>query len=458
MRYVRPLAALGILATSAFVACGDDEGTGGGTTTTTTTSGSTTTGEMTTTTSSTTVTSSSTGMMLKALGASCAENEECEGGVCLTEEIFGWAQGYCTALCDPTLAPCAEGICLSAGSSNVCIKECKSPADCPGVANECATLDLEEGPVDVCLGGCSESSQCTTTMNCVIEDGAGLCIPPEVCDQPEDEDGDGLINCEDSDCATDCATEIDAACNGAPTLTLGANAGTTSGDSVFASTCTGGGAPEDVFEYTAAQTGYLLLTLDSTGDLGIAVRSTCDDGATEIGCTDIALGGETESLAVEVTMGGTVNVFVDGYAPGREGDYTLNASFSVPTAESEPNDTSATADAAVSGVYTGSVNPDTDEDWFVVTLAAPADLTATTLSRGANICEQASLDSLITIFEADATTVVAENDDINPFGGNFCSSASGAALPAGTYYVRVRLSDLASAGTTFDYGLQISVQ
>lgn len=457
MRYARPFATLTILATSAFVACGDDGDGTGGSSTTTTTSATTTTGDVTTTTS-TTVGSTTTGMNLKALGESCAENAECEGGLCLTEEVFGWAQGYCSALCDPTLAPCEEGTCLSAGQSSVCIKECQSASDCPGVANECISIDTQTGPLQICVGGCTDSAQCTTTMNCVVEEGSGICIPPEICDQPEDEDGDGLVNCEDSDCATDCETQIGTACDGAATLAIGANAGSTSGDSIFASTCTGSGAPEDVFEYTAAQSGYLLLTLDSTGDLGIAVRTTCDDGATEIGCTDIAFGGETESLAVEVAMGSTVNVFVDGYAPGREGSYTLNASFSVPTAESEPNDTNLTADVATPGVYTGSINPDTDEDWFAVTLAAPADLTATTLSKGASICSQSSLDSIITIFEADGTTVVAENDDINPFGGDYCSSATGAMLPVGLYYVRVRLSDLAAPGTTFEYGLSITAQ
>jgi hypothetical protein len=453
MRIGQSLVGLSAVALS-LVACGDDDdgpgGAGGGTTVATTTS-----------VASTTAASTSTGMMGAPIGSSCATNEDCAGGLCLTEDYFGWAQGYCTALCEPELAPCEEGVCLNAGTASLCIQECDSVDDCPGVANQCVPFtDPEGAQIQICIGGCTEDAQCTSTMNCDIAQGEmfGVCIPPEICDQPGDEDGDGREGCEDTDCATDCAAEIMAACSGAATLALGANMGTTSGDSLFTGSCQAGGAPEDLFTYTAAQTGYLQLALTSTDDLGVSVRTTCADPLTEIGCADALFGGDTENLSVEIQSGATVTVLVDGYAAGRDGDYTLNASFAIPVPEIEPNDASNVANVATAGIVTGSVNPDTDQDWFVITLAAPATITASTISRGTSICGQGTLDSILTLFEFDGMTIIDENDDINPFFGDFCSIVSGATLPAGTYYLRVQLSPLAPMGTTFDYGLSISIQ
>lgn len=88
--------------------------------------------------------------------------------------------------------------------------------------------------------------------------------------------------------------------------------------------CLIGEAPEIIYQVTPAQTGMLDLTLDSSEDLGLYARSTCDDAAAELGCTDLEVQGGTEILRIPVTAGQPVWVFVDGYNPDQAGTFTLS--------------------------------------------------------------------------------------------------------------------------------------
>lgn len=401
---------------------------------------------------------------LAALGQPCSANEECAGGLCLTETGFGWAQGYCSEFCGEGLSECTEGTCLTAGSSSVCILECTEATDCPGVANTCTNL-AEEGqpPLEVCLGGCTSNTDCTTTNNCVIEEGqeVGACIPLEQCSGGIDEDGNGLVDCEDPACTADatCASAITAACTAATALESGVEvSGTTEGSATFSTNCSGGGGtPEDLYSFAATGDGYLSVSLTSEADFVLALRSDCEDSSTELFCVDSALDGATESLVLDVTSGTTYSIFVEGYNATQSGDYAISATFITPTAETEPNDTSVLANTGTEGIVTASINPTADADWFRVTLAATGTLSAKTISRGTNVCEAGTLDSYITVYGADGITVVAENDDSNPFGGNYCSTLDIPDLDAGVYYVEVKKSEFAGPDATFDYGVLIGI-
>jgi hypothetical protein len=94
------------------------------------------------------------------------------------------------------------------------------------------------------------------------------------------------------------------------------------------SSCQLGGAPEVVFEVTAAHTGNLDLLLDSAADLGLYVQTSCGDVFSEIGCVDDNLGFDTEFLSVPVTQGDVVYVFVDGYDVGEASSFTLSIATS----------------------------------------------------------------------------------------------------------------------------------
>jgi hypothetical protein len=116
----------------------------------------------------------------------------------------------------------------------------------------------------------------------------------------------------------DCTTPIVAA---DPSTQTG---DTTGQPSNVDSNCQNSGSSEVVYQVTAAQTGILEITLDSATDLGIYVQTDCGDVASEVSCVDDNAGGDQEFLAVPVTQGDVVFVFVDGYAPGEEGTYSLD--------------------------------------------------------------------------------------------------------------------------------------
>ena len=67
-------------------------------------------------------------------GAPCAEGDQCEGLLCITDDLFpGFDGGYCSALCNPhlfgTCGPSAECVPVESYGS-VCAATCETAADC----------------------------------------------------------------------------------------------------------------------------------------------------------------------------------------------------------------------------------------------------------------------------------------------------------------------------------------
>ncbi len=118
----------------------------------------------------------------------------------------------------------------------------------------------------------------------------------------------------------------------------------------------------------------------------------------------------------------------------------------VPVPESEPNNTPATADPlALAGgcqVASGSISPAGDLDYFSFT-APPGSKLWARVDTSASSTDQ---DSVLTLFAANGTTVIEEDDDDGISNGcdttvesRFVSSIAGRTLTAGgTYYLRVR--------------------
>jgi hypothetical protein len=82
-------------------------------------------------------------------------------------------------------------------------------------------------------------------------------------------------------------------------------------------------APDLVYVVVPAADGTLVLSLTSEWDGGLYVRTTCDDPATELVCTDVLGDNATEVLQLGVTAGTTYYVYVDGYTSDSFGPYEL---------------------------------------------------------------------------------------------------------------------------------------
>jgi cysteine-rich repeat protein len=106
-----------------------------------------------------------------------------------------------------------------------------------------------------------------------------------LCDDGLDEDGDGDVDCDDSDCELPCAS-AETVCAAAPVITLGESgsfAGTTQGGSyAFEGSCGGADAPEAVFLITVPQTVRIFVEVPD-GHV-VYLRSQCATAASEVAC------------------------------------------------------------------------------------------------------------------------------------------------------------------------------
>jgi hypothetical protein len=128
-------------------------------------------------------------------------------------------------------------------------------------------------------------------------------------------------------------------------------------------------------------------------------------------------------------------------------------------AEVESNGTSGTANALGSVStsqwrdVTGAVTPQGDLDWFSFTLASTTTVVLETVDGATSNCLSNHEDTHLTVYASDGTTVLGTNDDS---GDGFCSKLTMTNLAAGTYFVQLKASPLASPGdTTFDYKLGV---
>ncbi|WP_437296988.1 hypothetical protein [Sorangium sp. So ce426] len=271
----------------------------------------------------------------KADGEACAVNEDCLGGLCLTEEEFGWAGGYCTRLCDTSLLPCGEGSeCLPQGSFSLCLKSCEETSDCGRAGHTC--VDVTDDGWTMCFGGCDDDAQCEGACD---EDSAFCVSSGEICDSAEDEDKDGLQDCEERDCSTKaaCVESVAAACAEATDVSAGGRfTGTTeAGTNLFAALCpgiptavTGTGMRERVFGFVAPAKGAVHIAATATApeaDFDWYIRESCDDEATLLGCVP-AFGPEEAPLELLTEPGQTYFIFIEG-KNGMDASYTLDVSF-----------------------------------------------------------------------------------------------------------------------------------
>ncbi len=379
---------------------------------------------------------------------------------CWSEVNYGYPGGFCSEFCDPFANDCGPGgtcVEMNIPSGNgLCMIVCQTDDDC-SVGYGCTRPMMSDQ--SYCLPACDDDGQCPTLGFC--NDDLGDCTDvDEECSGDIDDDDDQRFDCADLDCNGDagCAGIIDGACATATSFVDSIDGDTTGGTQVLAGSCTGfGRAHEAVHTVTVGspgESGYIVLELDSETDQGIYVRDTCGEMTSQLGCTDVQVGGQTETLAVPVQGDVPTTVVVDGYASTAEaGPYTLTYQY-FPIDEAEPND--VVADCATFSVpYQAAVSPSGDNDYIAITLDEPAANLQIEVTGLADECSALMIDSEAELIDPDGLTTLDFNDDLSQ--SNFCSRVEVDDPVAGTYFVRVSSSQTYAPDGTFPYALEVTI-
>jgi cysteine-rich repeat protein len=347
---------------------------------------------------------------------------------------------------------------------------------------QCDKADLR-GQTCESIGFSSGTLACAAT-GCVYD--TSNCKGVESCFDGYDNDGDMLIDCNDTqDCAAACSAS---SCTNVTAIAdpSGSILGTTNGHSnQIHSSCTsqpGNSGPDIVYAITAQTTGKLDVSLQSASDLSLSLRTACDDAMTESACSETTAGvNDIESLSVPVTQGQTIFVVVDGNQSTNFGSFFLTAKSrpiecgdgikdeseacddgnkisndgcssmcEVESSETEPNDSSTTANTWTMD-WTASIATTSDVDYVKINVTeVPSALTATLTDLGDGSCASQTVDSYLEVFDSNGTTLLAEDDDS---GEGLCSHVVAGIKQAGTYYVKT--STVGNAG--FPYHLALNV-
>ncbi|MGI5864106.1 MAG: DUF4215 domain-containing protein [Myxococcales bacterium] len=194
---------------------------------------------------------------------------------------------------------------------------------------------------------------------------------------------------------------------------------------------------------------------DSIKDEGEA----CDDGNGDAGdgCSDTC---QVETGYVCPNVGAACREIVCGDGFQDEGEACddsntddgdgCSSTCQIELTEVEPNDDTATANA-YSDPFTAQITAN-DVDYISIELTEARALIIEVQDLGDGACAAGDLDSRLELFDSTGTSI-ASNDDIDLWGGNWCSLIDLPSVPAGTYYVKV---DSWSATATFLYRLVIT--
>jgi len=308
------------------------------------------------------------------------------------------------------------------------------------------------------------------------------CSGTESCYDGRDNDGDGLIDCDDvAECAGQCAD----AC--AAPLLLPENSsvsGTTIGHAAsLAASCsdTAPSGAEVVYQVNVSEDAKLDVLLSSDRDLTLSLRTSCAEPGTELRC-----GGQTR-FTLDALAGETYFVVVDGATAADSGNYLLelqarqqacgdgirdvgeacddgnindgdgcDADCAVELSESEPNNLRFQADTFDFTPWFARISPAGDADFYRVQLVATSStLVVTTANLADGACGFNLMDTVIDILDTSANSFALLTTD-DDSGDGKCARAVAPDLGPGTYFVRVR----AAAGAdpaTFPYRLDVSV-
>ena len=296
--------------------------------------------------------------------------------------------------------------------------------------------------------------------NCSISAcGNGIIAGTEVCDDGNTTSGDGCDgNCVPSGCGNGVVAGLEVCDDGNATSGDGCDSNCTvsaCGNGVIAgaevcddgNTTNGDGCDNDCDVATTCGNG----TVQSF--------ETCDDGARVNGdgcdrvcaiesgyaCTGTPsvcgpICGDGRTIAPEVCD--------DGNTVGGDACEADCRSSLCSGSDREPNGTRATASCLNLGVLaTGQIDPTGDQDFFTFQLTDARDVRVESFDASGTACP--TLDTVVTLYDSTGATIL--NDDNDGLGN--CSlidpnvDLAARNLPAGRYYVRVRLSSVDATGS-----------
>jgi hypothetical protein len=181
----------------------------------------------------------------------------------------------------------------------------------------------------------------------------------------------------------------------------------------------------DWFTITLSSTGNL--TIETTGSLDTFGKLEDEHGMLLASDDD---SGETANFSITQELSaGTYYVYLRGYSPAAEGDYTLQTTFTATSAaDDDYGDSMSNAYAWSVGTeptsLPGSIESEGDTDWFSFTL---------TQSGYATFQSIGSMDSYGSLLDSSGLELLTNDDGGD--GGNFKLEQ---ALNPGTYYLKVR--------------------
>lgn len=302
------------------------------------------------------------------------------------------------------------------------------------------------------------------------------CERIERCADGRDNDDDGSADCNDADCADQCAS----VCSAPEPLVeretrLGSNAERSAKLPLSCSPSSPG--PGVAYRLTAERTGFLDVNVQSDTLLDVAIRSVCSSLASEKAC---ALG----SASARVTANQTVFIIVQGLEGADTGDFTIeavsrpadvcgdgvrddaeacedgnveagdgcNAECELETTEGEPNDVPAEA-TPYAAPYFAEIQPADDVDAVsVVVTSANTTLMANVLNLGDGACAKELMDSVLELVSSTGRSLALDDDA----GDGLCSRLVVPGLAAGTYGLLVRAAPGAEPAT-FPYQLAVTL-
>jgi cysteine-rich repeat protein len=360
---------------------------------------------------------------------------------------------------------CTDGV---VGGSEICDDGNTTSGD--GCDNNCTVSACGNGVVagvEVCDDGNTASGDgCDST--CVPSGcGNGVVAGLEVCDDGNAVNGDG---CDENCTVTACGNGV----TSAPETCDDGN--TTSGDGCDAN-CTPTGCPNGIRTGTEVCDDGNAVNGDgcdndcdvgtTCGDGTLQSFEQCDDGARVPGdgcdrlCqreTGYACTGVPSVCAPVCGDGRTIppEVCDDGNTVGGDSCEADCRTTLCSGSDTEPNGTRAQASCLpLAATRPGRIDPTGDQDFWAFTLTGNFDVRVETWDASGSTC--AALDTVIDLYRGDGTRLITDDND----GVGNCSlvdpavaaDAAAVNLPAGTYYLRVRLLSVDEVG---DYSVRVT--
>ncbi|MGK3997931.1 DVUA0089 family protein [Sorangium sp. So ce1024] len=320
---------------------------------------------------------------------------------------------------------------------------------------------------------CDGGALCTPRCERIPVCGDGFVDAPEGCDDGGTAGGDG--------CSADCQLEAVTAeiePNDTPEQAAAGEL-VIAGDALIAARIDAGG-DRDVFRVRLPAASVVRLeVLDGTAagcaggiattlrvlDAGTGALVATDEGLSDAeyaggigGCSALVLGLPAGEHLVEVAArdaGAAIPI------------YLLQATILAPAgAEEEPNNTLASANGPLgSDVFIAGTRTTDDFDLYAVDLPEGRSIRAEIVEGGAETCESLEMDSRLSLLDAKGLSLADDDDG----GRGRCSLLDGTgaaprhpgahALPAGTYYLRVRGGPgAAGSAAVFDYRLAVTIR